>query len=44
MSAPTLPVTTAAAEQPEVRPDLRTRDMGGSADTITCGTAIADAI
>ena len=26
------------------RPDLRTRDMGGSADTVTCGTAIAAAI
>jgi tartrate dehydrogenase/decarboxylase / D-malate dehydrogenase len=23
---------------------LRTRDLGGTADTITCGSAIADAI
>ena len=26
------------------RPDLRTRDMGGSADTVTCGSAIAEAV
>jgi len=26
------------------RPDLRTRDMGGSADTVTCGGAIAEAL
>lgn len=26
------------------RPDLRTRDMGGSADTATCGGAIAEAV
>jgi tartrate dehydrogenase/decarboxylase/D-malate dehydrogenase len=26
------------------QPDLRTRDMGGTADTVTCGGAIAAAV
>jgi tartrate dehydrogenase/decarboxylase/D-malate dehydrogenase len=33
-----------AIETVLVRPDLRTRDMGGTADTVTCGIAVADAL
>lgn len=33
-----------AIEQVMAEPDLRTRDLGGTADTVTCGTAIADAV
>ena len=33
-----------AIEDVVIRPDLRTRDMGGTADTMTCGRAVADAI
>ena len=34
----------AAIETVLARPDLRTRDLGGSADTATCGGAIAEAV
>jgi tartrate dehydrogenase/decarboxylase / D-malate dehydrogenase len=34
----------AAIEQVLAEPKARTRDLGGRADTQTCGTAIADAI
>jgi tartrate dehydrogenase/decarboxylase/D-malate dehydrogenase len=33
-----------AIETVLAQPDLRTRDMGGSADTVTCGGAIAEAV
>jgi tartrate dehydrogenase/decarboxylase/D-malate dehydrogenase len=33
-----------AIETVLAQPDLRTRDMGGSADTVTCGSAIAEAL
>lgn len=33
-----------AIEQVLVQDNLRTADLGGTADTVTCGTAIADAI
>lgn len=33
-----------AIEDVLIHPDLRTRDMGGTADTVTCGRAVADAI
>ncbi len=33
-----------AIEEVLARPDLRTRDLGGTADTVTCGKAIADAL
>jgi tartrate dehydrogenase/decarboxylase/D-malate dehydrogenase len=33
-----------AIEQVLAEPDLRTRDLGGAADTKTCGSAVADAI
>ena len=34
----------AAIEVVLAEKELRTGDLGGSADTITCGTAIADAL
>lgn len=34
----------AAIEKVLLQPDLRTRDLGGAADTKTCGTAVADAL
>ena len=33
-----------AIEQVLAEPALRTRDLGGSADTVTCGKAVADAL
>ena len=33
-----------AIEQVLAQDDLRTADLGGTADTVTCGTAIADAV
>lgn len=33
-----------AIETVLAKPDLRTRDMGGTADTVTCGGAIAEAV
>ena len=33
-----------AIEQVLAEPKLRTRDLGGSADTVTCGKAVADAL
>ena len=34
----------AAIERVLAEPRLRTRDLGGSADTATCGKAVADAL
>ena len=34
----------AAIEKVLAEPKLRTRDLKGSADTVTCGKAIADAL
>ena len=34
----------AAIETVLSNPDLRTKDLGGTADTVTCGTAIAEAV
>ena len=33
-----------AIERILAEPALRTRDLGGKADTVTCGKAIADAL
>lgn len=33
-----------AIEEVLAQPEFRTRDLGGSADTVTCGTAVADAL
>ncbi|MGB0713795.1 MAG: isocitrate/isopropylmalate family dehydrogenase, partial [Gammaproteobacteria bacterium] len=33
-----------AIERVLAEPGLRTRDLGGNADTVTCGKAVADAL